>query len=192
MTVPFKALALGALAALAAPLPARAYDMDCAVILCMVGGFPRHPVCSAAFAYMIRRITPWPVLPPFGICSFAAVPIALGGPGGQSDLDVSGAEYDWLRRTRVLWFQGRHYEPQDEPIQWDWIVRSCDSQNQNCSTRAQVFGSLTPWPATILSDSGQQIPLPPSDIPLRTFIRATALEYGDYQGAMAHSEWFRY
>ena len=31
---------------------------------------------------MIRRITPWPSRPPFGVCTYAAVPVALGGGGG--------------------------------------------------------------------------------------------------------------
>ena len=46
---------------------ARAYDMDCAIMLCMAGGFPSSAVCSAAYAEMIRRITPWPVEPPLQI-----------------------------------------------------------------------------------------------------------------------------
>jgi hypothetical protein len=35
---------------------------------------------------MIRRITPWPSLPPFGVCTFAHVPVELGGPGGEGEL----------------------------------------------------------------------------------------------------------
>ena len=101
--------------------PSRAYDMDCAILLCMAGGFPPSAVCAAAYAEMIRRITPWPVRPPFGICTFATVPIALGGPGGRGEVDISLPEYAWLRRTRVLWFSGRSYEPRDEPLQWDLV-----------------------------------------------------------------------
>ncbi len=112
--------------------PSRAYDMDCAILLCMAGGFPPSAVCAAAYAEMIRRITPWPVRPPFGICTFAAVPIALGGPGGRGEVDISLPEYAWLRRTRVLWFSGRSYEPRDEPLQWDWSVRSCNHENRFC------------------------------------------------------------
>ena len=52
---------------------ARAYDIDCAIMLCMAGGFPPSAVCARAYRVMIRRITPWPSLPPFGICTYAAV-----------------------------------------------------------------------------------------------------------------------
>ena len=68
---------------------AYAYDMDCAIMLCMAGGFPPSAVCAAAFRTMILRITPWPSRPPFGICTYAAIPVELGGPGGEADLDLS-------------------------------------------------------------------------------------------------------
>ena len=102
------AAAMGVMAVFGAPEKARAYDIDCAIMLCMAGGFPPSAVCAAAFRTMIRRITPWPSRPPFGICTYAAVPVALGGPGGEADLDISTSEYAWLRKTRVLWWQGKH------------------------------------------------------------------------------------
>lgn len=46
------------------PQSAKAYPIDCAILLCMGGGFPGNPVCNAARAEVIRRITPWPVEPP--------------------------------------------------------------------------------------------------------------------------------
>ncbi len=49
---------------------ARAYDMDCKVILCIAGGFPA--TCSDAYRYMIKRITRFPKpLPPFGFCAMS-------------------------------------------------------------------------------------------------------------------------
>lgn len=58
---------LGVGAALSQPDEARAYDMDCKVILCIAGGFP--PGCADAYRYMIKRITRFPKpLPPFGFC----------------------------------------------------------------------------------------------------------------------------
>ena len=44
--------------------PASAYPIDCAIFLCLAGGFPASAECSAAKAVMIRRITPWPIEPP--------------------------------------------------------------------------------------------------------------------------------
>lgn len=53
------------LAALSAPVaPASAYQIDCAILLCIAGGFPPSAPCAAARAEMIRRITPWPIEPP--------------------------------------------------------------------------------------------------------------------------------
>lgn len=48
----------------ASAAPARAYPIDCAILLCMAGGFPASVECSRAKAEVIRRITPWPVEPP--------------------------------------------------------------------------------------------------------------------------------
>lgn len=50
--------------ALAPPVPSAAYPIDCAILLCMAGGFPASAECSAAKAEVIRRITPWPIEPP--------------------------------------------------------------------------------------------------------------------------------
>jgi hypothetical protein len=47
------------------------YDLDCAVILCMAGGWPGVAECEGAYSYMIDRITDIPPRPPFGICSMA-------------------------------------------------------------------------------------------------------------------------
>ena len=43
---------------------AAAYPIDCAILLCMAGGFPASAECTAAKAEVIRRITPIPVEPP--------------------------------------------------------------------------------------------------------------------------------
>ena len=52
---------------IALPAPARAYQIDCAILLCLAGGFPPSAPCAAARAEMIRRITPWPIEPPLQI-----------------------------------------------------------------------------------------------------------------------------
>lgn len=60
LAVAFSAL----LGAFAPASMANAYPVDCAILLCLAGGFPASAECSAAKAEMIRRITPWPVEPP--------------------------------------------------------------------------------------------------------------------------------
>ena len=51
------------------PLPARAqtYPIDCAILLCLSGGWPASVPCARARTEFIRRITPWPVEPPLQI-----------------------------------------------------------------------------------------------------------------------------
>ena len=65
------ALALPSLTAFASfgAEPARAYDIDCKVILCLAGGFPSG--CQDAYRYMIDRITDFPPKPPFGFCAMS-------------------------------------------------------------------------------------------------------------------------
>lgn len=47
--------------------PAAAYPVDCAILLCLAGGWPASAECSHARAVFIARITPWPVEPPLQI-----------------------------------------------------------------------------------------------------------------------------
>ena len=69
---------------LSLPAPARAqtYPIDCAILLCLSGGWPASVPCARARAEFIRRITPWPVEPPLQIwrcpmgASFETVPAA--------------------------------------------------------------------------------------------------------------------
>jgi hypothetical protein len=51
------------------PMSARAqtYPIDCAILLCLSGGWPASVPCARARAEFIRRITPWPVEPPLQI-----------------------------------------------------------------------------------------------------------------------------
>lgn len=58
------ALTIALAGILSAPHPAQAYQIDCAILLCLAGGFPPSEPCTRARAEMIRRITPWPVEPP--------------------------------------------------------------------------------------------------------------------------------
>ena len=46
---------------------AAAYSTDCAILLCMAGGFPSNTVCNLAYAEVIRRVTPFPIEPPLQV-----------------------------------------------------------------------------------------------------------------------------
>ena len=65
----FLALGMGALSLISLPSKATAqtYPIDCAILLCLSGGWPASVPCSRARAEFIRRITPWPIEPPLQI-----------------------------------------------------------------------------------------------------------------------------
>jgi hypothetical protein len=57
-------LVLGLGLATASASPAAAYPVDCAILLCLAGGWPTSAECAHARAVVIQRITPWPIEPP--------------------------------------------------------------------------------------------------------------------------------
>jgi hypothetical protein len=44
-----------------------AFNVDCAMLLCLAGGWPKSAECTLAYATFIRRVTPWPIEPPLQI-----------------------------------------------------------------------------------------------------------------------------
>ena len=70
------------------PMPARAqtYPIDCAILLCLSGGWPASVPCARARAEFIRRITPWPVEPPLQIwrCPMGASYETSPAPNGAN------------------------------------------------------------------------------------------------------------
>ena len=66
-TVLTASLALTAVVSSPAPGQAQSYQIDCAILLCLAGGWPASVPCARARAEFIRRITPWPVEPPLQI-----------------------------------------------------------------------------------------------------------------------------
>nr|WP_088652600.1 hypothetical protein [Marinibacterium profundimaris] len=58
---------LCALTGPAARTEAQSYPIDCAILLCLAGGWPASVPCTQARAEFMRRITPWPVEPPLQI-----------------------------------------------------------------------------------------------------------------------------
>jgi hypothetical protein len=74
MRFEFKNLPLAAFLALALTGPtmptqasAQTYPIDCAILLCLSGGWPASVPCARARTEFIRRVTPWPVEPPLQI-----------------------------------------------------------------------------------------------------------------------------
>ena len=60
-------VALGVFSMAPAPVAAQSYPIDCAILLCLSGGWPASVPCTRARAEFIRRITPWPIEPPLQI-----------------------------------------------------------------------------------------------------------------------------
>ena len=73
--LPGATVAVATTAALSIATPAAAYPVDCAILLCLAGGWPASAECAHARAVFIARITPWPVEPPLQIwnCPMHAV-----------------------------------------------------------------------------------------------------------------------
>lgn len=63
----FPALLMGVSLSAATVTPVAAYPVDCAILLCLAGGWPASTECAHARAIFIRRITPWPIEPPLQI-----------------------------------------------------------------------------------------------------------------------------
>tara|TARA_R100000935_G_scaffold3998_1_gene9761 strand:+ start:1157 stop:1906 length:750 start_codon:yes stop_codon:yes gene_type:complete len=76
--------AVAASAIFSAPREANAaFNVDCAMLLCLAGGWPKSAECTLAYATFIRRVTPWPIEPPLQIwrCPMgASYEGPLGGP----------------------------------------------------------------------------------------------------------------
>lgn len=87
------------------PSSTLAYPIDCAILLCMAGGFPASAECLAAKAEVIRRITPWPIEPPLQLwrCPLGASP---GLPvEGRGTLPPEVAAY---RDAIEVWHLAKH------------------------------------------------------------------------------------
>lgn len=60
--------------------PSVAHPVDCAILLCLAGGWPAHPTCAHAKAVFMRRATPWPIEPPLQVwrCPMGAAASSAG------------------------------------------------------------------------------------------------------------------
>lgn len=83
-----------------APKPSKAlsYPIDCAILLCMAGGFPYDAagVCLRARQEMILRITPWPIEPPLQLWR---CPMSISFHQLPTDLDLYRLRHASFNRT---------------------------------------------------------------------------------------------
>lgn len=107
MRLKILAAAVCASATLASAPKVDAYPIDCAILLCLAGGFPASAECSAAKAELIRRITPFPVEPPLQLwrCPMGGHNVSLPGGGGSDSIPPEVAQY---RDAIELWQLSKH------------------------------------------------------------------------------------
>ncbi|MDY8110939.1 hypothetical protein U0C82_17510 [Fulvimarina sp. 2208YS6-2-32] len=103
----------------------KAYPIDCAILLCLSGGWPASAECSAAKAEVIRRITPTPIEPPLQIwrcpvgTGLSGLP-SSGGGGGR--VNFGAPAFDAIRSIRVsdiqrlVQYETDMLDPNGEPI----------------------------------------------------------------------------
>jgi hypothetical protein len=84
----------------------QTYPIDCAILLCLSGGWPASAPCARARAEFIRRITPWPVEAPLQIWRC---------PMGASFQREPDSETSW--RLYDILFDGVGALPQSYPAQ---------------------------------------------------------------------------
>lgn len=86
---------------------AHAYPIDCAILLCLAGGFPASAECTAAKAEVIRRITPWPVEPPLQLwrCPLGNDGMSFPGEHRSDGVTPSVAKY---RDAIEVWQLSKH------------------------------------------------------------------------------------
>ena len=78
----------------------EAYPIDCAILLCLSGGWPASTECSSAKAEVIRRVTPTPIEPPLQIwrCPMGT---GLSGLPSSGGVDFGAPAFDAIRSIRV-------------------------------------------------------------------------------------------
>lgn len=129
-------LAVGLFPLAPQPATAQSYPIDCAILLCLAGGWPASTECSLARTEFIRRATPVPVEPPLQIwrCPMrAGVPSAnsttslnqremedvaeqvFEGPGSTAiglgaDIDISDRAFDFVRSINVYYVRATQRE----------------------------------------------------------------------------------
>lgn len=95
---------------------AQTYPIDCAILLCLSGGWPASVPCSRARAEFIRRITPWPVEPPLQIwrCPMGAS-YKFDGSGGKG-VRIYDVLFDGLRRPLPQSFSDAPLQDASMPV----------------------------------------------------------------------------
>jgi hypothetical protein len=198
-----------AVASAAIPQTAKAYPVDCAILLCLAGGWPASAECAHARAVFIRRITPWPIEPPLqiwrcpmgvaergplqsraprvwqasepGELGFAQAILAQVVEGG-ADIDIGGLEFDFVRSIRV--WDVRHYSHRERGRD--------DDCSENYNMRLGSYGDQGEfnWRGTIPAEAPSWV-LPSRRCFSSNWRRGVGVEWEDHEGNHGY-EWVAY
>lgn len=192
-----------------APQAAKAYQVDCAILLCLAGGWPASAECSHARAVFIRRITPWPIEPPLQIwrCPMGVVghaPVQSTAPRiweashqrgealgqiilaqvveGGADIDISGREFDFVRSIRV--WDVRHYSHRERGRE--------DDCEERFTMRLGTYGTQGDfdWQSTTPAAAPTWV-LPSRQCSWASWRRGVGVEWEDHEGNHGF-EWVSY
>ncbi len=205
--------ATAALAATALSLslaaPAKAYPVDCAILLCLAGGWPASAECAHARTVFIARITPWPVEPPLQIWN---CPMRASFRGEAKlierlfDISVRGEPVPLISIPETPWALQLVQDRADVDISdpaFDF-VRSIRVFEITYQQRRSSDGDCNTWGAVYMGTYGAQgeysrrrssVSAVPSASDLAVpadcrsyWHRSVFVEWRDYEGSYGHEE----
>jgi hypothetical protein len=189
--------------------PAKAYPVDCAILLCLAGGWPASAECAHDRTVFIARITPWPVEPPLQIwnCPMRASFRGETKPIERlSDIAVHGEPEPLISIPETPWalqlVQDRADVDISEPA-FDF-VRSIRVFEITYQQRRSSDGDCNSWGAVYMGTYGSQgdysrrrsslsaVPTA-SDLAVPAdcrsyWHRSVFVEWRDYEGSYGHEE----
>ena len=207
MTLRSLSVGLATSSMLSLATPAAAYPVDCAILLCLAGGWPASAECAHARAVFIARITPWPVEPPLQIwncpmhadfrrvtpverlfdiafrpqpqLSLPALPFEdLITVQDQADLDISDPAYDFVRSIRVYQTEYRRHRSSDGDCNtWSTVRLGTYGEQGDYAWHRSSVASLPP--ASSFS---------PSSGCNDYYFRSVFVDWKDYEGTYGFEE----
>lgn len=174
-------------ATLLAPSAASAYPIDCAILLCLAGGFPASAECTAAKAEVIRRITPWPVEPPLQLwnCPMQA-PAGIAVPSLGSD-GLTPETRQYRDAIEIYHIQYSHRKTHDDVHVDDGSKIGAYAADGSFSWQATSVNDVPDW---VYDATG----VDPQRISRKTgmmFWRGVLMRSRDFRG-VATTEWVPY
>lgn len=169
--------------ALAAAPKAEAYAIDCAILLCLAGGFPASTECAAAKLEMIRRVTPFPIEPPLQLwnCPMSASGMPpLPGVGSDRLTDEIRGYRDGIEVYHVNFFAQRNSGGVDS---YDSTRRGFYDANGEYRWVGVSLGDTPSWVQDRIGFRGSEQPGTYRGIVLRT---------ADYTGQLSEVTWKTY